>query len=142
MKNIARLFLAFALAAFPLIASAGALDKPTVPGATPTPLGTSGLKTQPLDKTAAGVDPIVGRWKFGGTIWNIAADGKCHRSHPNFSEGGTWKLLTLGSPAKYEFNWAGGRAIDTLYFSAGENKIQSKGKKGKYNNIGERAVTE
>jgi hypothetical protein len=141
MQNIACFFAVLAFTALPWAASAGPLDKPTLPGATPTPLGTSGLQTSPLEKNAPGTDPIVGRWKFGGTIWNISADGKCHRSRPNFSEGGAWKPLTAGSPAKYEFNWSGGRDIDTIYYSAGQDKILSKDKNGKYHPIAERAVT-
>ncbi|HEV7403187.1 MAG TPA: hypothetical protein VGO11_09685 [Chthoniobacteraceae bacterium] len=142
MKNVARFFAVLSFAAWPHMVSAGALDKPTVPGATPTPLGGAGLKTSALDKAAPGSDPIVGRWKFGGTIWNLSADGHCHRSHPNFSEGGTWKIVSTGSPAKYEVNWSGGRAIDTIYFAPGKDKIQAKEKNGKYRDIAERAVTQ
>jgi hypothetical protein len=141
MKRLARILALLLWTALPFVASAGALDKPTVPGATPTPGGSSGLKTSPLDNTAAGTDRIVGRWKFGGDIWVISANGKCHRSHPNFGEGGAWKALNAGSPAKYEINWSGGRAIDTVYYSAGQDKILSKDKNGKYHPIGERAVT-
>jgi hypothetical protein len=139
MKHVARFCSVLALAALPVGVFAGSLDKPR-PTATPTP--STSLQTSSLNKPQPGTDQVVGRWKFGGTIWTINADGKCRRWNPNFNEGGTWKVVATGSPAKYEFNWSGGRAIDTLYFSPSQDKFLGKGDRGKYHPIASRAVTD
>jgi hypothetical protein len=142
MKNLARFCGLLALASLPIGVFAGSLDKPRLTPATPAPAGGSSLQTSSLDKAAPDADAVVGRWNFGGTIWTINADGKCHRWNPHFSEGGTWKLVATGSPAKYEFNWSGGRAIDTVYYSPTQDKFLGKGNKGKYNPVAARAVTQ
>lgn len=106
---------------------------PVLRATTPAPLST------PRPVAAPPTDPIVGRWQFGGRIWVISADGNMNSSAPGFSENGKWKRVSDAVPPQYEFNWSGGRAIDTLFYSVDQDKITRKTNTGKRETAGERA---
>jgi hypothetical protein len=80
-------------------------------------------------------DAISGRWKMGDTIWIVSSDGRATRSKPGFHEDGHWKCTSTATPPTYEFNWGGGRQVESFHLSTGRDKILNRSNQV----VGERA---
>ena len=78
--------------------------------------------------TPAQLDPIVGRWRLGGSIIVFAQDGSFKNSAPNYFEKGTWSLASSSTTPTYQFNWSDGRKIEEFELSGNELKRLDKRK--------------
>jgi hypothetical protein len=90
-------------------------------------IATPGAPAPQTASAAASDDPIVGRWKVGQNIWVLSANGHAARSRPGFREQGQWKCTGTGTPPTYEFNWGGGREVESLHLSTQRDKLLGKG---------------